>query len=177
MLALLSPQAPWNLLLCSLLGTVLLPFVLLRFCTDCGITPLSSKSVFKELHSSKIFTLCYTASKAWRDCTSLAVILVALEHSQYLDSAEEEACRLSAACPCCRSVLHAKGCSLVGSLPSLSQPLRKWSVLKTAVLWEAFNSSEVIRKQIEGRAAGSPVCSVPSFRAEPCCLLRAALPC
>lgn len=56
-LALLFPQAPCNLVLCSLLSPVLL-FVLLRFCTDCGITLLSSKSVFKELHSSKIFTLC-----------------------------------------------------------------------------------------------------------------------
>lgn len=82
-------------------------------------------------------------------------------------------------------ILCIEGCSLVRSLPSLSQPLRKWSVLKKAQLWEVFSSSEIIKKA--NRTAGcSAVCVTclsssvhraepgvsPSCPSKPCYLLK-----
>ena len=97
---------------------------------------------------------------------ALNVILVALEHSQCLDSTKKKPAawvtlthRAGRASPLL--VLCVQGCSLVRLLPLVRQSLWKGTVLKKSHLWEVFSSSEIIKKQIDGRAASSPMRNLP----------------
>lgn len=114
----------------------------------------SQRVILKAALQQNIYALSLRTSKAWSDCTSTECYF----SGTWAQSIFGQHWRKKRAAWALLThgagrtsplfILCIEGCSLVRSLPSLSQPLRKWSVLKKAQLWEVFSSSEIIKKQI-----------------------------
>lgn len=92
---------------------------------------------------------------------ALSVISVALEHSQYLGSPRKNPAAPAMLTHRLRRASLLFGLCIQGVLPGEAFTFKtvtmKMKCREKSQLWEAFSSSEIIKRQIDGRAASSPM--------------------